>query len=155
MKTGRRDAELLARLLMAGKLYPVRVPGDEEEALRDLVHAREAARAELIRSRHRRDALEREILGMLPTSPWTIQLGRRDHDYIRQASHSRERCRRAHPTLGQDPRGRLLARPDDRAVVAEHDQHKPIEIADADNHGAMLDMVSETEDRLKLIEKHS
>jgi hypothetical protein len=41
------------------------------------------------------------------------------------------------------------------AVVAEHDQHKLIEIADADNYGATLDMVSETEDQLKLIEKHS
>jgi hypothetical protein len=39
------------------------------------------------------------------------------------------------------------------AVVAEHDQHKLLEIAD--NDGQMLDMVSETEDRLKLIEKHS
>jgi hypothetical protein len=39
------------------------------------------------------------------------------------------------------------------AVVAEHDQHKLLEIADDD--GQMLDLVSETEDRLKLIEKHS
>jgi len=36
VKTDRRDAELLVRLLMAGKLHPVRVPGQEEEALRDL-----------------------------------------------------------------------------------------------------------------------
>jgi len=40
-------------------------------------------------------------------------------------------------------------------VVAEHDQHKLIEISDADNYGAMLDMVSVTEDRLKLITKYS
>ena len=40
-------------------------------------------------------------------------------------------------------------------VIAEHDQHKLIEISDADNYGAMLDLVSETEDRLKLVEKHS
>ena len=53
VKTDRRDAELLARLLMAGKLHPVRVPGDEEEALRDLVRAREAVRVDLMRSRHR------------------------------------------------------------------------------------------------------
>src|SRR5438270_721680 len=37
VKTDRRDAEHLVRLLLAGKLHPVRVPGDEEEALRDLV----------------------------------------------------------------------------------------------------------------------
>src|SRR5579871_1886054 len=53
VKTDRRDAELLARLLLAGKLAPVRVPGDEEEALRDLVRAREAVRVDLMRARHR------------------------------------------------------------------------------------------------------
>jgi transposase len=53
VKTDRRDAELLARLLMAGKLHPVRIPGDEEEALRDLVRAREAVRVDLMRCRHR------------------------------------------------------------------------------------------------------
>jgi transposase len=129
VKTDRRDAELLARLLMAGKLHPVRVPGDEEEALRDLVRAREAVRVDLMRCRHRlsklllrhdirfddgnawterhgrwlaavelawpaaqatlldargaiealthrRDALEREIISMLPASPWAVQIGR-------------------------------------------------------------------------------
>src|SRR5664279_3694832 len=40
VKTDRRDAELLVRLLFAGKLHAVRVPGPEEEALRDLVRAR-------------------------------------------------------------------------------------------------------------------
>jgi transposase len=53
VKTDRRDAELLVRLLLAGKLHPVRVPGAEEEALRDLVRAREAVRADLMRCRHR------------------------------------------------------------------------------------------------------
>ena len=41
------------RLLLAGELHPVRVPGDEEEALRDLVRAREAVRVDLMRARHR------------------------------------------------------------------------------------------------------
>jgi transposase len=129
VKTDRRDAELLARLLLAGKLHPVRVPGDEEEALRDLVRAREAVRVDLMRARnrlsklllrhdirfedggawtqrhrdwlvkvtlpwpaaqatlldargaidalsYRRDALEREILALLPVSPWQVQVGR-------------------------------------------------------------------------------
>jgi transposase len=129
VKTDRRDAELLARLLFAGKLHAVRVPGDEEEAIRDLVRAREAVRVDLMRCRHRlsklllrhgirfddgaawterhrqwlstvslpwpaaqatlldvrgaidalchrRDSLEREILAVLPGSPWTIQVGR-------------------------------------------------------------------------------
>jgi transposase len=53
VKTDRRDAEHLVRLLLAGDLYPVRVPGGEEEALRDLVRAREAVRVDLMRCRHR------------------------------------------------------------------------------------------------------
>jgi transposase len=129
VKTDRRDAEHLVRLLLAGKLHAVRVPGDEEEALRDLVRARDAVRMDLMRCRHRlsklllrhgirfddgaawtqrhrdwlsqvtlawpaaqatlldtrgaidalahrRDGLEREIVAMLPTSPWAVQVGR-------------------------------------------------------------------------------
>src|SRR5215203_770541 len=53
IKTDRRDAEHLVRLLLAGKLHPVRVPGPAEEALRDLVRAREAVRGDLMRCRHR------------------------------------------------------------------------------------------------------
>src|SRR6266487_2331977 len=127
VKTDRRDAELLARLLLAGELHPVRVPGAEEEALRDLVRAREAVRVDLMRCRHRlsklllrhgirfddgrawterhrawladialgwpaaqatladaigavdalvhrRDQLEREVVAMLPASPWAPQI---------------------------------------------------------------------------------
>jgi hypothetical protein len=43
----------LARLRLAGDLHPVRVPGHEEEALRDLVRARDAVRVDLMRCRHR------------------------------------------------------------------------------------------------------
>jgi transposase len=128
VKTDRRDAELLARLLLAGKLHAVRVPGAEEEALRDLVRAREQVRVDLMRCRHRlsklllrhgirfedgdawtdrhhqwlatvhlewpaaqatlldvrgaidalchrRDGLERQIVSMLPSSPWRSQIG--------------------------------------------------------------------------------
>ena len=53
VKTDRRDAEHLVRLLLAGKLHRVRVPGAEEEALRDLVRARDAVRQDLMRCRHR------------------------------------------------------------------------------------------------------
>jgi transposase len=128
VKTDRRDAELLVRLLLAGKLHAVRIPGPEEEALRDLVRAREQVRVDLMRSRHRlsklllrhgirfedgdawtdrhrqwlatvqlefpaaqatlldargvidtlehrRDELERQIIAMLPDSPWRTQVG--------------------------------------------------------------------------------
>lgn len=61
VKTDRRDAELLARLWVAGKLQPVRVPGAEEEALRDLVRAREGVRVDLMRWRHRLSKLFCEV----------------------------------------------------------------------------------------------
>jgi hypothetical protein len=53
VKTDRRDAERLARLLHIGELPEVRVPTEPEEAARDLVRAREDARADLMRARHR------------------------------------------------------------------------------------------------------
>jgi transposase len=53
VKTDRRDAEKLVRLLMAGALSAVRVPTLGEEALRDLVRAREDLRLDLNRARHR------------------------------------------------------------------------------------------------------
>jgi transposase len=53
VKTDRRDAERLARLLRLGELVSVRVPEPHEEAARDLVRAREDARGELMRARHR------------------------------------------------------------------------------------------------------
>lgn len=53
VKTDRRDAERLARLLRIGELPAVRVPTEAEEAARDLVRAREDARGDLMRARHR------------------------------------------------------------------------------------------------------
>jgi transposase len=50
VKTDRRDAERLVRLLMVDGLHPVRVPSAEEEALRDLVRAREDVRGDLMRA---------------------------------------------------------------------------------------------------------
>jgi transposase len=53
VKTDRRDAERLVRLLMIGGLHAVRVASSAEEALRDLVRAREDIRGDLMRARHR------------------------------------------------------------------------------------------------------
>lgn len=53
VKTDRRDAEKLARLHRSGELTAVWVPDAEHEALRDLVRAREAAKADQLRARHR------------------------------------------------------------------------------------------------------
>jgi transposase len=53
VKTDARDALLLARLLRLDELVPVRVPTVAQEAARDLVRAREDARGDLMRVRHR------------------------------------------------------------------------------------------------------
>jgi len=53
VKTDRRDAVRLAKLLRLEELVAVRVPGLAEEAARDLVRAREDARGDLMRARHR------------------------------------------------------------------------------------------------------
>ncbi len=53
VKTDRKDAELLARLLLAGQLKPVSVPPVAFEAARHLARAREQVRQDLMRCRHR------------------------------------------------------------------------------------------------------
>ena len=51
VKTNRRDAEGLARLLRAGELTAVWVPHARHEAMRELTRARDAARQDLTRKR--------------------------------------------------------------------------------------------------------
>jgi transposase len=53
VKTDRRDATKLARCYRAGDLTSVWVPDAAHEALRDLVRAREAAKQDQLRARHR------------------------------------------------------------------------------------------------------
>jgi len=53
VKTDRRDARKLARLLRAGELTPVYIPDARDEAMRDLCRARTDAVDDRRRSRHR------------------------------------------------------------------------------------------------------
>ncbi|HVL95677.1 MAG TPA: IS110 family transposase [Solirubrobacteraceae bacterium] len=53
VKTDRKDAELLARLLLAGQLSPVFVPDAWIESVRHLARRREQVRADVMRARHR------------------------------------------------------------------------------------------------------
>jgi transposase len=53
IKSDRKDAELLARLLLAGQLQPIAVPSASLEAARHLCRAREQVRQDLMRCRHR------------------------------------------------------------------------------------------------------
>lgn len=52
IKTDRRDAEKLARMLRSGELTAVHVPSEEQESARDLVRAREDAREHRTAARH-------------------------------------------------------------------------------------------------------
>lgn len=53
VKTDRKDAELLARLLLAGSLTRVGVPPPEVEAARELTREHDACRRDLMTARHR------------------------------------------------------------------------------------------------------
>lgn len=53
VKTDRRDAAKLARLYRAGELVTITVPTPEQEAVRDLVRARDDVRIDLIAARNR------------------------------------------------------------------------------------------------------
>jgi transposase len=75
VKTDRRDAAKLARCYRAGDLTAVWVPDADHEALRDLVRAREAAKKDQLRARHR---LSKFLLrhGYRPPTgvrPWTTR----------------------------------------------------------------------------------
>jgi transposase len=81
IKTDARDAERLARLLVAGELSFARVPTIDEERFRDLVRAREDLRRDLMRARHRlsKFMLRRELRYPRKGGAW-----RRDHlDWLR------------------------------------------------------------------------
>jgi transposase len=74
VKSDRKDAELLARLLVAGSLKPIAVLSVEVEAARELVRAHDAARRDLMTARHR---VSKMLLGHGIVSPepstWTTR----------------------------------------------------------------------------------
>ncbi|MCA1678659.1 MAG: IS110 family transposase [Actinobacteria bacterium] len=72
IKTDPRDARKLARLLAGGLLEPIHVPSRELEAARDLVRAREDARLDRMRDRHRLSKFCLRHGRILPTSSWTV-----------------------------------------------------------------------------------
>ena len=73
VKTDRRDAERLVRLLAAGQLRLAYVPSVAEEQFRDLIRAIEDCRGDLMRARHRlsKFLLRRQRRYPGPGSAWT------------------------------------------------------------------------------------
>ena len=78
VKTDQRDAELLVRLLMAGSLRAIHIPGVTQEAARDLVRAREALRQDLMRARHRVSKLLLRYGRVYPQERGTWTVAHRD-----------------------------------------------------------------------------
>jgi transposase len=74
VKTDRRDAERLARLLAAGELRFAFVPSVADEQFRDVIRAIEDCRGDLMRARHRLSKLllRRDIRWAGPGSTWTV-----------------------------------------------------------------------------------
>ncbi len=72
VKTDPRDARKLARLLAGGLLAPIYVPSPELEAARDLVRAREDARLDRMRDRHRLSKFCLRHGRLLPGNSWSV-----------------------------------------------------------------------------------
>jgi len=71
IKTDRRDARKLAQLLRADLLTTIQPPSEEAEAVRDVIRARDDARVDLMRSRHRLSKLLLRRGHLYPRTPWT------------------------------------------------------------------------------------
>ena len=110
VKTDRRDAERLARSYRSGDLTAVWVPDEGSESLRDLARAREAAKQDQLRARHRPSKFllrmgQRPAVGMkawtAPYMAWVrqvhfTQVAREATmlDYLHEVDHMSERVRR-------------------------------------------------------------
>ena len=131
VKTDRRDAEKLARSFRSGDLTAVWVPDAGSEALRDLVRAREAAKQDQLRARHRLSKFllrsgRRPAMGVkawtLPYMAWVRALRFEQPaqestrlDYLHEVEHMGERVKRLEQAIREAVK---LAAPEIRQVIA-------------------------------------
>jgi transposase len=117
VKTNRRDAEKLARCYRSGDLTSVWVPDAAHEALRDLVRAREAAKKDQLRARHRlgKFLMRHGLRAADGVRNWTtkhflwIKTLRFEHfaqeatflDYLHEEEHETERVKRLDQAIDQ------------------------------------------------------
>jgi len=117
VKTNRRDAEKLARCYRSGDLTAVWVPDAEHEALRDLVRAREVAKKDQLRARHRlgKFLLRRGLRAAAGVKSWTskhllwVKTLRFEHpaqnvtflDYLHEVEHAAERVTRLEQAIDE------------------------------------------------------
>jgi transposase len=132
VKTDRRDAERLARSYRSGDLTAVWVPDAGSEALRDLVRAREAAKQDQLRARHRLSKFllrsgQRPVQGMKAwTQPYMIwvkqirfsQVAQESTrlDYLTEVEHMGERVVRLEKAIEEAVK---LASPEIQEVVKD------------------------------------
>jgi len=113
VKTNRRDAQKLARLLRAGELTLITVPDARQEAVRDLIRAREAANKDLLRARH-------QLSKLLLRYGYRYQQGRawtkRYWEWVNQIELSEEWSRAV-------VRQQIVVIEQRLEVVAEYDRH--------------------------------
>jgi transposase len=130
VKTDRRDARKLATLYRAGLLTAVWVPDGRHEALRDLVRAREAAKKDELRARHRlgKFLLRRGLVPAGGVKAWgkahtrwldTLRLEHPEQevvfvDYRHEVDHAGDRVRRLERAI-DEAMGRMPA--SQRAVI--------------------------------------
>ena len=118
VKTDRRDAEKLTRCHRAGELTAVWVPDADHEALRDLVRAREAAKKDQLRARHR---LSKFLLRQAQRPPSGVKAWTKKHlewvhtkvrfeqpaleaalaDYLHEVEHAAERIVRLEKAIDE------------------------------------------------------
>jgi len=131
IKTDRRDAVKLARCYRSGDLTPVWVPDAAHEALRDLVRAREAAKQDQLRARHRlgKFLLRHGIRPPAGVKPWMqrhrrwldsvgFELGAQQAtvaDYLHEVDHAVARLERLERALDEAVAAAPAAQ---RAVIA-------------------------------------
>src|SRR5262245_57455137 len=115
VKTDRRDAVKLARSYRSGDLTPVWVPDEAHESLRDLVRAREAAKKDQLRARHRlgKFLLRRGLRPTKATKSWGVHYMKwldglqftqtaqeaTFIDYLHEVRHAAERIQRLEKSL--------------------------------------------------------
>jgi transposase len=131
VKTDRRDAVKLAKRDRAGDLTPVWVPDAAHEALRDLVRAREAAKKDELRTRHRLGKFLLRHARRPPTAvkawtqgylAWVRSAVHFEHqaqeaallDYLHEVEHAADRIARLEGAIHE---ALTVAPPQQRAVV--------------------------------------
>ena len=130
VKTDRRDALKLARSHRSDDLTAVWVPDEDSEALRDLVRAREAAKQDQLRARHRLSKFllrtgRRPALGMKAwTEPYMVWVGQVRFerpaqqatllDYLHEVDHMAARVKRLEQAITEAVK---LASPQVQEVV--------------------------------------